>query len=75
MVLVSGHFPSAFPNPNRLPEPGLRPNDEAILVRLTSALAMDHPFAITGDVGQFLWLTPEAAEFAVNGKNAQYCRP
>ena len=70
MVLVSPNHPSAFPNPNGLPNPGPRPDPDAVLVRLTSGMATTLPYAITGDAGQWLWLSPGAAEFAVSGKNA-----
>ena len=75
MVLVSPNYPSAFPNQNGLPHPGPQPYPEAVLIRLTCAMATDQPHAVHGDAGQWLWLSPEAAEFAVGGKNAVYYQP
>lgn len=75
MVLVSGSHPSVFPNPNGLPHPGPKPDDDAVLVRLTCAMLTEQPFAIQGDAGQYLWLSPGAAKFAVGGKNAVYYEP
>lgn len=75
MVVVSPRYPSAFPDPNQDPGPGPRPYPDAVLVRLTSAMQTEQPFAVTGDAGQWLWLSPEAAKFAVTGKNAVYYQP
>jgi hypothetical protein len=72
MVLVSGNFPSAVGHPGGIPQPGPQPDENAVLVRLTRALKMDAPFPITGDVGQWLWLSPEAAAFVVDGKDGVY---
>ena len=72
MVLVSPNYPSAFPPQGGLPHPGPQPYPEAVLVRLTCAMGTTEPHAITGDAGQWLWLSPAAAEFAVAGKNAVY---
>ena len=75
MTLVSPNYPSAVGyNGAGLPHPGPQPVDGAVLVQLTCAMATTEPFAITGDQWQWLWLSPEAAEFAVTGKNAVYYR-
>ena len=75
MVLVSPNYPSAIPNAHGLPHPGSQPYPEAVLVRLTCAMQTTEPFVITGDAGQWLWLSPEAAEFAVRGNNAVRWQP
>jgi hypothetical protein len=75
MVLTSSNYPSAFPQPGGLPHPGKQPYPEAVLVRLTSAMNTEQPFAIVGDQHQWLWLSPGAAAFAVGGKNAVYYEP
>lgn len=73
MTLVSPNFPSAVGYNNAgLPHPGPKPFPEAVPVQLTCAMSTTEPYAITGDAGQYLWLSPEAAEFAVTGKNAVY---
>lgn len=69
MVLVSGHYPSAVERPGGLPHPGPKPYPEAVPVVLTCAMQTTEPYAITGDAGQGLWLSPEEAEFVVRGKN------
>ena len=70
MVLVSPNYPSAFPNQNQLPAPGPKPFPEAVPVYLTNALKTEHPYAITGDKNQGLWLSPEAAEWAISNGHA-----
>lgn len=70
MTLVSPNYPSAVGyNGAGLPHPGPKPYPEAVPVVLTCAMSTTEPYAITGDAGQGLWLTPEEAEFVVRGKN------
>ena len=75
MVLVSNNFPSAVGHQGGLPHPGPRPDDDSVLVQLTRALKMDAPFALTGDAHQWLWLSPEAADFVVTSKDGVRYEP
>ena len=75
MVLVSPNFPSAVGHQGGLPHPGPKPSPDAVLVQLTCAVKMDAPFAITGDAFQWLWLSPEAAEYVVASKNGTIYQP
>jgi hypothetical protein len=75
MVLTSPNYPSAVPNQNGQPKPGPKPNDEAVLVQLDCAMNTDHPFPVSGDKWQCLWLSPGAAEFVCTGRNGHILDP
>jgi hypothetical protein len=75
MVLTSPNYPSVYAHQNNSPKPGPRPDGEAVLVQLDSAMNTDHPFKVSGDKWQCLWLSPGAAEFVVTGKNGHVLDP